>query len=238
MAGMDQFDTPLVYQQLFGGRINQYGVSLHWMLPALIASSNELYLEVTNTDNGVLFGASDNHPEPSYLMHFVNYYTLSSSSYLTVGLSALAGKNNLYKEERDRWTKLFGIDLTYLYEPIGQAKYNSTLFRSEFFYEQKETLDGSDKKEITAYGMYAYVQTKLTEKYSIGIRYDYSVPLVLGNSGKYTNQVVPYLTYWQSPWVKMRFQYNYKKSATETKADHQLVGQLIFGMGPHKHERY
>jgi hypothetical protein len=86
--------------------------------------------------------------------------------------------------------------------------------------------------------MYIYGQMKLNERYSVGLRYDYSTPLELHSVGSYSWQLVPYLTYWQSPWVKLRLQYNYLKHHQSGGSEQKVIAQVIFAMGPHKHERY
>jgi hypothetical protein len=244
MGALDQFDTPLALQVLLGGRINQMGVSIHWMMPSLWATSNELYIEITNAQNATLFEGKYYSPIPSTLLRLVNYYDLGESAYINLGLSGMAGTNQVYngfdstgtaKNDNRRFTFVGGIDLTFLYEKAQTAKYKSFLWRSEFYYVHKEL---ENDEQIKAYGAYSYIENKFTDRLSLGLRFDYTQPLELENSDKYIYQVVPYLTYAQSPWVKWRLQYNLKDGSEMEKMDHSVVLQLIWAVGPHKHERY
>ena len=242
MPSLDQFDNPLPAGVLLGGKLNSYGVSLHWIMPALWASSNELFLEITNSQNPTLFTGEYFSAIPSTLLRVLSYYDLSDSSYLSFGLSGVVGPNNISNgldgegnplDEDNRFTFVGGADLTFLYEPSKTASTESFLWRTEFYYVNKDL--GSDV--IKAYGAYSYMQGKITDRLSIGTRFDFTQPLELDNSDKYIYQVVPYITFMQSPWVKMRLQYNYK-NGTDTEMDNRLTLQLIWAAGPHKHERY
>jgi len=246
MPSLDQFDNPLAPVTLLGGegKLNNYGISLHWIMPALWASSNELFLEVTNSKNPNLFGSEFFSPIPTTLLRLVNYYDLGKSSYINLGFSGIAGPNNIYHgidengdefHEDTRFTYVGGMDLTFLYENAKTAKTNSFLWRSEFYYLYK---DLGNKEEIKAYGAYSYIQGKVSERFTLGTRFDYTQPAELDNSDKYTYQVVPYITFMQSPWVKMRLQYNFKNGTEMEEIEHRVVLQLIWAAGPHKHERY
>ncbi len=243
MPSMDQFDNPLAPSVLLGGKINNYGISLHWMMPALWASSNELFLEFTSSKNPNLFGGEYFSPIPTTLLRLVNYYDLGKSAYINLGLSGMIGPNNVYHgvdtngnaiNEDTRFTYVGGLDLTFLYEKAKTAKTSSFLWRSELYYVNKDL--GADK--IKAYGAYSYIEGKISERTTIGTRFDFTQPLSLDNSDKYIYQVVPYLTFMQSPWVKMRLQYNFKNGTEMDKAEHRVTLQFIWAAGPHKHERY
>lgn len=248
IPAMDQFDTPLAPAVLLGGRINQMGVSIHWMMPALWASSNELFLEITNAQNGKLFEDQYFSPIPSALLRLVNYYDLGRSAYLNFGLSGMVGTNQVYNgintagesageplNETRRLTYVGGLDLTFLYEPAQTASHQSFLWRTELYYVYKEQ---ADDQEIKAFGLYSYIENKFTERISLGTRFDYTQPLKLENDDEYMYQIVPYITFKQSPWVKMRLQYNLKDGTEMDQIEHSVTLQLIWAVGPHKHERY
>ena len=50
-------------------------------------------------------------------------------------------------------------------------------------------------------------------------------------------QVVPYFVWRQSPWVRLRLEYNYH-NGNLMPGVHRAIAQVIFAAGPHKHERY
>jgi hypothetical protein len=91
----------------------------------------------------------------------------------------------------------------------------------------------------------------------IGMRFDYYSPAVVGYTlfDQDLHELMPgalvatddgahrwlgalYFTWWQSPFVKFRLQYEHEDgSGTGDPAD-RFVFQCVFAAGPHKHERY
>ncbi len=243
LHSLDQFDFPLAMTTILGPEgLNQTGFSIDWLMPPLIAHANIFTLQITNGQNEHLFSGKT-FSFPAVLGHLKNYYDLNPNTYLEFGLTGMVGSNNFrgYAEndslilESNRLTKLAGLDLTLFWEPVDQAHYHSFLWRSEFYYAFK---DLDDDKHIKAWGAYSYVEYKLDERWDIGFRYDYTQPFETDNSGKYIHQIVPYITWWQSHWVRLRLQYNYKDGNAIDKADQLLRLQVTWSAGPHKHARY
>ncbi len=239
---LDQFDFPLALTTILGsGGLNQTGFSLDWLLPKLWANANLLTLQFTNGQNGHLF-AGELFSFPTVLAHLKNYYDLNENTYLELGLSGMIGHNNrrgwladsLFSEH-SRLTKLGGLDLTLTWEPVNRAHYHSFTWRSELFYADKELPFG---KHIKALGAYSYVQYRFNERWYAGLRADYTQPFAENNSGKYLYQLVPYVTWWQSHWVRFRLQYNYLDGNAAGQSNSILRLQLTWAAGPHKHERY
>ena len=241
---LDQFDFPLAMTTLLGEEgLNQTGLSLDWFMSPLWADANSLTLQITNGQNEQLF-SGEAFSFPTVLGRLKNYYDLNPNTYLELGLSAITGLNNfkgfsengaLVKEPNSA-SRVLGADLTISWEPLNRAHYHSFLWRSEIYQVQKETI--ITDSTIKAWGGYSYVDYKLNERWNAGLRFDYTQPFETNNSGQYTYQFVPYLTWWQSHWMRFRLQYNYKNGNTLTEADHLIRLQLTWAAGPHKHERY
>ena len=240
---LDQFDFPLAMTTILGEEgLNQIGLSADVLLPALWADANSLTLQITNGQNDQLF-AGKMFSFPVLLGHLKNYYDLNPETYLEIGLSAMAGPNNArgYNEQGarlmqpDRITKLAGADLTLFWEPLNRAHYHSFLWRSEFYYADRED---SLQKQTRAWGAYSYIEYKMNERWNAGLRADYTQPFTQNNSSDYLYQLVPYLTWWQSHWVRWRLQYNMLNGNRFDKPDHIIRLQLTWAVGPHKHERY
>jgi len=239
---LDQFKFPLPLTTILGDEgLNQMGLSVDWLMPSLIAHSNLLTIQVTNGQNDHLF-AGEAFSFPSVLGHLKNYFDLSQDTYLEFGLTGMMGSNNFKGFEEDslilesnRNTKLAGLDLTLLWEPTDRAKYQSLLWRTELYYADKEIANGEN---IEALGWYSYVDYKFDRNWHAGVRYDYTQPFETDNDDKHIYQIVPYITWWQSEWVRLRLQYNYLKGDNMDIEDQTLRMQLTFAMGPHKHERY
>jgi len=239
---LDQFDFPLAMTTILGPEgLNQIGLSFDWTMPSFMADANSLILQITDGQNEQLF-SGEMFSFPAALLRFNNYWDLSRNTYLDLGLTGMIGTNNLrgYDEtgtlilEDKRTTVLGGLDLTLFWEPVNQALYKSFLWRTELYYANKELTDD----RIKVFGGYSYVEYKFHQQWQIGTRFDYTQPFEVDNSSKYTYQVVPYVTWWQSHWVKFRLQYNYLNGNTIPEALNTLRLQITWAVGPHKHDRY
>ena len=154
-----------------------------------------------------------------------------------IGRNNLQGyddKGNLIDESK-RMTYVGGVDLTLMWEPVAQAHYHSFVWRTEFYIVNKEQLNSNP---ITAWGAYTYGQYQFDEWLFGGLRFDYTQPFETDNADKHSYQIVPYITWWQSHWVRLRLQYNYLAGTEMTDALNILRLQLTWAIGPHKHERY
>ncbi len=240
---LDQFDFPLAMTTILGEEgLNQTGFSIDWLMPKLWAHANSLTLQITNGQNDHLF-SGELFSFPAILGHLKNYYDLNSDTYLEIGLTGMIGQNNqrgysdgkLLKEKR-RLTKLGGLDLTLNWEPLNRAHYHSLTWRSELFYADKE--DSLSQNNIKTWGGYSYLEYRFNERWYAGLRFDYTQPFTAQNSGKNIYQIVPYLTWWQSHWVRLRLQYNYQNGNVVEEPNHLIRLQLTWAAGPHKHERY
>ena len=240
---LDQFSYPLALRTILGGAgLNQIGLSLNWLMPSLIAHTNTLTMEITNGQNAQLF-SGDAFSFPAVLGHLKNYYDLSQNTYLEWGVTGMWGKNNFRGydnngdkiKENNRNTYLAGADLTLFWEPVNQAHYHSFIWRSELYYVNKQL---SADTTLKAWGGYSYIEYKINERFYAGVRVDYTLPFQVDNSGKNMYDFVPYITWWQSHWMRLRLQYNYTNGNVFSAADQKLRLQLTWAVGPHKHDRY
>lgn len=138
-----------------------------------------------------------------------------------------------------RVTVFGGADLTLQWEPVKQSKYRNVIWRSEFLYGYKQLADDANgkKQKIHWFGGYTYVQSKLSRRIEVGVRGDLVQPFETSNARHYIYQVTPYLTWWQSPWAKLHFEYFYM-DGNLIKGAHTAIVQVVFAAGPHKHDRY
>jgi len=239
---LDQQDYPLALKTILGDDgLNQIGVSLDWTMPAFTSDANNLIIQITNGRNDNLF-SGQLFSFPSVLGHFKNYWDLTSNTYLELGFTGMIGKNNLKGYDTNnklilddtRITTLGGVDLTLFWQPANQALYKSFLWRTELYYANKELLNS----RIKTWGGYSYIEYKFAEQWQVGTRFDYTQPFEINNSSRYSYQIVPYITWWQSHWVRMRLQYNYLNGTDITDPVSTLRLQMVWAVGPHKHDRY
>ncbi len=260
--GLDQVEYPLALRQIFGGPLEATGVSLDWTVGGSSSASQGVTLQLTNGGNSRVFGQNSRN-FPSALLRYTNYRDLSKDKYLELGLSALYGRNDEWQvmnggamvpASRRLGTYVLGADLTLLWEPTEAMRYQNWVWRSEAYYLHKSILapDGSGKDALNAWGAYSYFQKKISRTTELGLRADYYKPavksyadadglslgpLAVTTSGARQWQLSPYLTWWQSPWVKWRVEYDYR-NGKGLPDDNRLWLQCTFAAGPHKHERY
>jgi hypothetical protein len=235
---LDQVAFPLPIQLFMGEEgLNQTGFSVNWLMPPILGNSNEFIFQLTNSSNENLF-SGDEFSLPSFLGRFTNYYDLNSSTYLEFGLSGLAGTNDslgFTLKQSHSWTYLVGLDLTLSWTPVNKSIYKGLLWRSEFFYLDKEHLL---LERIKAWGTYSYVDYRLNRRWSVGLRGDIAQPAIENNSDKYLWQIIPYITFRQSEFVYLRLQYNRLEGKNMDTMDNRFILQINWAIGPHKHEKY
>ena len=260
---LDQVDFPLALRQIFGnGGLNQTGVSLDYALPLLWGSVQDLTLQITEGSNGRLFGGNT-RGTPTVLCRYKNYRDLSKDTYIEWGLTGLWGWNDTWGVQRggatvnvhdSRSTRVVGADFSVLWEPTDRMRHRNVEWRSELYLLSQDiyALDDSGKDTLNAGGAYSYVQTKLSREWDVGLRLDYFkpdakdyaavgstlAPLAFTKSGAYRWQAGPYVTWHQSPFVKYRLEYNHTDGRRTGKPEDVIMLQVIFSVGPHKHDRY
>ena len=259
--GLDQVDFPLALRCIFGDDgLNQTGVSLEWTMPDVAGFSQSVLVQVTDGQNDNLFaGNSDN--KPSELAHYKMFRDLSASTYAECGFSVLHGENQEWGDADDAVkdaldTFVYGADFTVLWEPTDEMRYRNLTWRSEMYVLNKDILapDGSGEDTLDAWGLYSYLQSKISRTFIVGMRVDYFVPdtkpyaaddasdfisaLAVTESGADRWQITPYITWNQSPFVHFRMEYDYQDGSGTGPDEQTFWLQCIFAAGPHKHERY
>lgn len=272
---LDQSDFPLPLRSVFGpGGLNQTGASLVWNMPKLGKAAQELTVQVTDGENPRIFGANTRN-FPSMLLRYKNFRDVTKDSYVEFGLTALAGKNDSWpvqagstaaggrqadgedfvRQRRKRWARVYGADLTVLWEPTERMRYRNFLARTEAYWARKGILapDGSGSDTLSAWGIYTDLQSKISRTVDLGLRTDFFKPDTksyadieganispLAVTGKHPSRwlLAPYVTWWQSPWVKYRLEYNHEFGSNTGPSESRFIFQTVFAAGPHKHERY
>jgi len=261
---LDQVDFPLALRQIFGdGGLNQTGISFDWAMPPVFGSSQELVLQATNGKNSRVF-SGNTIGVPSMLTHYKNYRDLSKDTYIECGLTGLLGWNRdwdvssggtIVTREDYQHAACFGADLTMLWEPTEQMRYRNLEWRNELYWLNKGILapDNSGSDTLNSWGAYSYLQAKVSRTLDIGIRGDFYLPddkdyanvsglslapLAYVEEDTHQWQISPYITWWQSPFVKFRLEYNHLDGRNFAEPEDKIMLQAVFAVGPHKHERY
>jgi hypothetical protein len=240
-------DLPFAIRNIFGhdGLVG-LGVGADWQLPGLWASSNGLTLEVVNADNGSAFAGSE-FSEPTYLLRHTGFFDLGPDTYFEVGLNGVTGQNS---EEDSLDTTVYGLDFAFVWEPVQRAKYRNVELRGEYLHTRFETGE-EEFGTVDADSLYAYLSWKFSRRWTVGLRYDYaelpSPRIELLHEQPFTEGLrerawSPFLTFWQSEFVRLRMQYQHASRdfdwAHGPDDDDRLWLQVTFAAGPHKHEAY
>lgn len=262
---LDEVEYPLALRSIFGDEgLAQTGASLDWVLPMWGNACQGLTFQVTGAHNEQLW-PGDTRGNPNLLMHYKNYRDLSRDMYLEFGLSGLLGWNDEWQVMRGALplqtthqtlgTRVYGADMSVLWEPADRALYRNVEWRSEVYVLDRDIIapDDSGRDNINAWGAYSYLQSKMARNLDVGVRLDYFkpdskdyanitgaslAPLAYTSGNPHRWQICPYLTWWQSEFVKYRWEYDYAWGRGMENPEHILWFQAMFAVGPHKHERY
>jgi hypothetical protein len=227
LHALPQSDYPLALRTFFGeDGLAQTGVSLRWLLPRPWASANEITLEITNGEND--FFGGEFFERLSLLGHVKNYWDLGAATYFEWGLSGIVGDT-----EAQGTARVWGSDFTLHWQPPGLAKYRELTWRTELLLSQR---DGPDGARYEAWGGYAYLQALLRRNLHLGVRVDLVENPV--NPAERTRALVPYLTWWQSEFVRLRGELQRLRNDLTADTENSFVLQVTWAAGPHKHESY
>ncbi|RMF23486.1 MAG: hypothetical protein D6760_05235, partial [Deltaproteobacteria bacterium] len=224
---LPQPDYPLVLQRMFGEEgLAQTGLSVEWLVPRPWASANEIVVQLTDGEAEPFGGGT--FERPSVLAKIKNYWDLLPSTYAEWGLSAVAGRADVGRD-----TRIWGTDVTLHWQPPSRAKYREFTWRSEAILSQRDDPAG---RRYDAWGAYSYAEGLLSRNLYAGLAYDWAEnPL---DPADEQWRVSPYVTWWQSEYVRLRGMYQFVRDQAARDRDHRIVLQLTWAAGPHKHENY
>lgn len=232
LHALPQTEYPLVIQSYFGeeGLIAD-GARVYWMAPfeGPGGAVHEIYGEVTVGGNEILF---DGGNRPSFLGHLNNFWQLGSASFFQLGLTGLYGQN----PDEDLVARVFGADARFTWRPPGRELYRSFTLRGEV-YGARQHVDGIGD---TRWGWYLGAEYQLGRSWFAGARYDRVEPLD-GPTDSHDWQFVPSLSWYESEWVHLRAEWQHLSSAIDDgsrNASDLFLVQVVWAVGPHKHESY
>ena len=222
LHAVPETEYPLAITKFLGDDgLSGTGLSLYRAFGGL--GTHELTAQVTRSaSDSELFG---NSGRPTYLLHLLNFWQLGHATYMQIGGTALYGTD----PDSALRTKVGGVEFRLTWRPPLRAMYHELTVRGELLAIQKEVA-GVGQTRLGDYLSFTY---KLNQRFILGARYDY----VESPDSGIIRAIVPSLTMWQSEWVFLRAQYQWRRVANAT-ADHQLALQAVWAIGPHKHETY
>jgi hypothetical protein len=226
LHALPETEYPLVYQRFLGQEgLAAVGVSLYTALPFSIAGgTHEVFVQATTAESQPLY---ENSHQPTLLGRFQNFWQLSRSTYAQLGFTATGGNNS----DLDLQSRLLGLDFRLTYRPPEAGTRRDVTFRAEGY-----RLHASEAGVTTdRYGAFLDLQARLSQRWIVGGRYDYSQSPRGAQDTQWA--LIPAITWWQSEFVFLRLQGEHRDS--ELTGDQNLLSfQVVWAMGPHKHETY
>jgi len=242
---LPQTDRPFVVVENFGNEgFAGTGVDLSYLVPNPWDQYLLLTGEVVNNlgeplpeDQGVpLAGPAPGRAlrDFAYLGHAQSFFDLNMDNNIELGGSVLF---NLPRHSTQ--TRLYGVDLTYRWRPLGQAGYRQFMWRSEGYFtdEQLRGADaaalapGEDSTFNTA-GFYTYGEYRLAQRWWIGTRVDWTEIPARRRQTEWG--VYPYVTFSPTEFGYFRVGYEYAVSDLLRDKDSNRVWlQYDFSIGPH-----
>jgi hypothetical protein len=225
LHALPETEYPLVYQRYLGPEgLSGIGLGLYTTLPISLGhGTHEVFLQGTTTEGDSLLAGGT---QPTLLARSQNFWQLSRSTYFQFGLTAFGGNN----DEAELESRVFGADLRFSWRPPSEGTRRDLTIRAEG-YGFHSVASG---EPTTRYGGFVDLQFRASRRWILGGRYDY-VEAARGPSSTEW-QVTPALTWWQSEFVYLRLEgQHYAGMGTTAKL---ISLQVVFAMGPHKHETY
>jgi hypothetical protein len=223
---LPETEYPLVYQRYLSEEgLAGVGLSLYTTLPvSLFGGTHEVWLQGTTAESDALFAGSG---EPAILARLQNFWQLTRSTYMQFGFTGVRG----HSEDSSLTTRLAGADFRFTWRPPGAGNRREITLRTEGYQFRSAVGPAVDHR----YGAFADLQFRASQRWVFGLRYDH----VESPRGPEVDewQITPAVTWWQSEFVYLRLQGERHHDSTAGNTD-QLTFQIVWAMGPHKHETY
>lgn len=226
LHALPESEYPLVYQRYLGEEgLAGAGLSLYTALPiSLFHGTHEVWLQGTTAESDPLYGTGRHG---TLLGRVQNFWQLSRSTFGQVGFTALGGNADSLRG------RVLGLDLRLSWRPPNAGTRRNATLRAEGY--RFHGVDQGTSATTTRYGMFADLTFQATRRWVFGTRYDY----VEAPRGARTSewQLSPTITWWQSEFVYLRLEGQHRHQSN-ARDDDRLLLQVVFAMGPHKHETY
>ncbi|MEN8145155.1 MAG: hypothetical protein ABFS14_09410 [Gemmatimonadota bacterium] len=226
LHALPEGEYPLVYRRFFGEEgLVSTGLSLYSALPFSIGGGTpEVWFQATTANSEPLAGDSR---QLMLLGRFKTFWQVSRSTYVQAGLTGL-GVNNA---SADLQSRVYGADVRLTVRPPRTGTRRELTLRAEGY------VFHADQSGLTTdrYGLFADAQYRASRRWVLGVRYD----RVETPRGALDTEwaITPAITWWQSEFVYVRLEGRHEES--ELFGEQEQIGlQVVWSVGPHKHETY
>ncbi len=228
-------NRPLVLDTYVGGESQADGVEVNWLVPiphylsVTLGAYNKIGAGNDRADNGV----RRDPDEFTYLARAATSFSLTDEHSIDVGISNAF--TPLIKFEGRQPRNLAGLDLTYRYTPLASAGYRGIVWGNEFLvnHEARESAAAPGTfRDRNAFGMYSYLEARLTRRYYPGILFEYVQDI--DRPSLSTRNISPYFTIWLSEFQRLRLQYTHSETSNRSPDDGFFL-QWTAIIGSHVH---
>jgi hypothetical protein len=237
-------DRPQVLDQFVGGESQADGLEASWLSPLsqyltlTVGAYNKIGADNAQVDNNVPRALS----RFTYLARPATFFNLGEAHSIDLGGSlAYTPKVEDFSTDgtqagNDKARALSGIDITYRYNPLSQAQYRGLVWGTEVLYNSEnwnvaESPDTPVFHREDAFGLYSYLEARLTRRYYPGFLFDYQQALDR-QQGALTSYS-PYFTIWLSEFQRLRLQYTYLTQPADHQSQFFLQWSAILGSHVH-----
>jgi len=236
-------NRPIVLDRFVEGESQADGVEVSYLTPLrqYVTLTAGMYNKLGGENERVDNLLPRNFSEFTYLGRAATFFNFTDTSSADLGLS-YAYTPKVKTEERGN-RHLAGVDLTLRYLPLSQAGYRGLIWGTELLYnhenrpvggfpdEEDAEEDPLQFKRRNAFGLYSYVEARLTRRFYAGFLVDWAQSIDPGI--KSTIDYSPYLTIWASEFQRIRLQYT--RFEGPGNHENQFFAQWSIALGSHVH---
>jgi hypothetical protein len=226
LHALPETEYPLVYQRFFAEEgLVGIGASLYTALPfSLAGATHEVWLQGTTAESGPMLASGH---QPVLLGRLQNFWQLNRSTYAQVGITGLGGNN----DSAGLSSRVAGLDFRLTYRPPQAGTRKDITFRAEGYRMHATELGTTTNR----YGTFLDLQARTSQRWAFGGRYDWvEAPRGVANTEW---RITPNITWTESEFVFLRLEGEHRH--TDLEGSRNMVSfQVVWAMGPHKHETY
>jgi len=237
-------NRPIVLDEFVFGESQADGVELSVLAPfqQFVTLTAGAYNKIGADNPTVNNEVPRNLNQFTYLVHPATFFAINDANTVDVGVSwAYTPKINSFNVDgveelrNGKPRNLVDVDLTYRYIPLSQSSYHGLTWGTEVLYNDQTFNDGTDTAPVFvgtgAWGMYSYVEAKLTRVVYPGFLFQYTqaIQRKVGNTQSYS----PFLTMWASEFQRIRLEYAYLDAPGNH--ENQFFLQWTVILGSHVH---
>jgi hypothetical protein len=234
---------PVVIDRFVGGESQADGVEVSYLAPLqeYLTLTGGIYNKIGGENERVNNLIPRDLSQFTYLGRAATFLDLNAANNIELGTSYAYTPKVKIDQAANR--HLAGVDLTYRYLPLSQASYRGLVWGTELLYNHEHRPIGGFPEEGAAseeplsfrrrdaFGLYSYIEARLTRRYYPGFLFDYAQDIdhVKGPTHAYS----PFFTIWLSEFQRLRLQY----TRLEEPGNHenQFFLQWSVALGNHVH---